>query len=69
MNEEQLVSMWRYLSETPPVRILQVILEAFLQAQLNQDLFQVDHNILLEDIIKSRGDHLLNPGIRKERRM
>ena len=30
INEEQLGLMWRYLSETSPARILQVVLEAVL---------------------------------------
>ena len=33
MNEEQLGSMWRDFSDTPPARILQVILDAVLQAK------------------------------------
>ena len=57
MNKEQLGSMWREFSATPPARILKLILEAVLQAKPDQDLCQVDQEILIED--KSKGDKII----------
>ena len=62
MNEEPLGSMWRDLSETPPARILQVILEAVLKSKPNQDLCQMDWYILVEDRRRRRGDNMLRKG-------
>ena len=53
---------------TTTARIFQVILEAVLQAQPNQDLGQVAWKIVVEDRRKKRGDNLLNPGRNKEGR-
>ena len=36
INKKQLGSMWRYLSEIPPARILQVMLEVVLHTGPNQ---------------------------------
>ena len=69
MNEEQLGYMWRDLSATPRDRILQVILEAVLQAKPDQALCQVAREILLEDRRKRRGDDMLNPERNKEGHM
>ena len=52
-----------------PVRILQVILEALLQAKPYQALCQVPLEILVEDRMKRRGGNLLNLGRNKEERM
>ena len=56
MNEEQLGSMWRDLSGMPPTRILQVILEAFLQAKPDQAIGKVYWEILVDNRRKRRGE-------------
>ena len=61
--------MWRDLSATPPDRIFQVILETFLHAKPNQARGQVDCDILVYNIRKSRGGYMLKPGSKKEGRM
>ena len=66
INQEQLGSMWIYLSATPPTKILQVILESFLQAQPNLSLGWVGCKILAETRRKSRGDNLVKPERNKE---
>ena len=62
MNDEQLETIWRDLSERPPDSILQVVLEAVLQAKPDQATGRVDWEILLDNRSKRRGDNMLNPG-------
>ena len=62
MNEEQLGSMCRNLSETPPARILQVILGAVLQTGPNQAIGPGDWEIRVDKGRKSRDEDLLKPG-------
>ena len=69
MNEEQLGSMWRYLSETPPARILQVILEAVLHTGPNQAIGSGDQDIRVEKGRKIRVKDLLELGSIKGRRL
>ena len=58
--------MRRELSETPPARILQVILEAVLQAKLKQAIGREDQETLVENKRKRRGDDMMKPGSNKE---
>ena len=69
MKEEQLGSMLRELLETPPSRILQVILEAVFQAQLDQASSQGGCNSLVEDRRKRIREDWLKTGRNKEGQM
>ena len=69
MNEEKLGYMERDLSATPPASILQVILEAVIQAKTDQDIGQGDWEILLDNRRKRRGKDTLKPIRRKKGRM
>ena len=69
IDEEYLGSMWRDLSATPPARILQAILKAFLQAKTKHAIGQEDWGTLVENIRKRRGDDLMKSGSNKEGRM
>ena len=57
------------MSDTPPVRILQAILEEFLQAKPDQAICQGDRYILVDNRRKRRGDDMLKTGRKKEGRM
>ena len=57
------------MSETPTVRIMQVILEAILKNKPDQFIGQVDREIIIYKRRKSRGKDLLKPGRTKEGRV
>ena len=65
MNKEKLVFMWRDLSETPPARICQVILEPLLQAKLYKAISQGDHKVLADNRSKEGGGDFLKAESKK----
>ena len=57
------------MSETPTVRIMQVILEAILKNKPDQVIGQVDREIIIDKRRKRRGKDMLKPGRTKEGRV
>ena len=62
MNEEQLGLMCKYLSATPPDRIMRVILETFLQTKPDQVKYKGDREIMLDKRRKRRVEDMLKTG-------
>lgn len=60
MNEDQLGSMWRYLSTTSHARILQLTLEEVLQDQPDRVSDQGACENFLDSRSKIRGEDLVN---------